>query len=75
MVWPTWIARTVIGGREGNAVFVAVLAAAIVAVMLRLHLWFTSRFYPFELRWLRGRVARWIRAGDWLFAITLMASV
>src|SRR5207253_971959 len=39
MVWPTWIARTVIGGREGNAVFVAVLAAAIVAVTLRLHLW------------------------------------
>ena len=55
MVWPTWIARTVIGGREGNAVFVAVLAAAIVAVTLRLHLWFTSRFYPAELGWARAR--------------------
>ena len=38
MIWPTWMARGVVGGRQGNAVFVAVLAAAVVAVTLRLHL-------------------------------------
>jgi len=44
-----------------------------VAANLRLHLWFTSRFYPAELRWLRARVARWIAGGDWLFALALVA--
>ena len=68
MVWPTWIARTVIGGREGDAVFVAVLAAAIVAVTLRLHLWFTSRFYPAELGWARAHAIGWVLGSDALFA-------
>ena len=72
MVWPTWIARGVIGGQEGNAVFVAVLAAAVVAVTLRLHLWFTSRFYPAELAWARGRAMGWVLASDALFATALV---
>jgi hypothetical protein len=72
MLWPTWIARDVIGGRQGNAVFVAVLAAAIVGVTLRLHLWFTSRFYPAELRWARGRATGWMLASDALFAAALV---
>ena len=49
------------------------LAAVIVAANLRLHLWFTSRFYPGELQWLRARVARWIHGADWLFALSLVA--
>jgi hypothetical protein len=72
MVWPTWMARGVIGGQQGNAVFVAVLAAAVVAVTLRLHLWFTSRFYPAELRWARGRAMGWVLASDALFATALV---
>jgi hypothetical protein len=68
MVWPAWIARSVIRGREGDAVFVAVLAAAIVAVTLRLHLWFTSRFYPAELAWARARAMAWILGSDAVFA-------
>jgi len=36
-----------------------VLAAAIIAVTLRLHLWFTSRFYPAELGWARARAMGW----------------
>jgi len=74
MVWPTWIARSVIGGREGNAVFVAVLAAAIVAVTLRLHLWFTSRFYPAELGWARGRAMGWVLGSDAVFATALVVA-
>jgi hypothetical protein len=72
MTWPAWIARGVMGGKEGNAVFVAVLAAAIVAVTLRLHLWFTARFYPAELEWARGRAAIWVATADWMFAGTLV---
>lgn len=74
MVWPTWVARAVIGGRQGNAVFVAVLAAAIVAVTLRLHLWFTSRFYPAELGWARARALGWVLASDALFATALVVA-
>ena len=74
MPWPTWMARDVIGGPQGNAVFVAVLAGAIVAITLRLHLWFTSRFYPAELGWARGRAAGWVMASDALFAIALVVA-
>ena len=72
MTWPAWIARGVIGGRQGNAMFVAVLSAAIVAVTLRLHLWFTSRFYAAELGWARARAAAWIVAADSVFAGALV---
>jgi hypothetical protein len=71
MVWPAWNARVMIGGRIGGALFFAVLIAVIVATILRLHLWFTSRFYPSELRWARRRTARWTRAADWLFVAGL----
>ena len=73
MVIPAWIARGVIGGLTGRAFFILTLAAVIVAANLRLHLWFTSRFYSTELRWLRARVTRWIHAADWLFGATLIA--
>jgi predicted Ser/Thr protein kinase len=74
MVWPTWLARNVIGGQEGNAVFVTVLAAAIVAVTLRLHLWFTSRFYPAELGWARARATGWRLVSDVIFATGLVVA-
>ena len=35
-------------------------------------LWFTSRFYPAELRWVRPRVRPWTRSADWLFAVSLV---
>ena len=67
MVWPAWNARQIIDGRIGGTLFVAILVAVIVAANLRLHLWFTSRFYPSELRWARRRAGTWIRTADWLF--------
>jgi hypothetical protein len=67
MIWPAWNARQIIGGRLGVALFFAILVAVIVAAILRLHLWFTSRFYPSELRWARRRAGKWIRGADWLF--------
>ncbi len=74
MVWPTWVARNVIGGQEGNAVFVTVLAAAIVAVTLRLHLWFTSRSYPAELGWARTRATGWRLVSDAILALGLVVA-
>jgi hypothetical protein len=46
----------------------------VVAANIRFHLWFTSRFYPVELRWARRRTHRWVRGADWGFVISLAAS-
>ena len=74
MVIAAWRARVAIGGTTGRVIFIATLAAVIVAANLRLHLWFTSRFYPRELPWLRRRVRWWIHGADWLYALTLVAA-
>jgi predicted Ser/Thr protein kinase len=74
MAIPVWHARGLIGGVTGRAIFLVTLAAIIVAANLRLHLWFTSRFYPSELTWVRGRNARWVNAADWVFSLALVAA-
>jgi predicted Ser/Thr protein kinase len=71
MVIPAWYARGQIGGWQGRAFFIALLAAVVVATTARLHLWFTSRFYPSELDWVHRRSSRWIRLADWAFVATL----
>jgi predicted Ser/Thr protein kinase len=73
MVIPAWYAREYIGGVWGRVFFITMLAAVIVAANLRLHLWFTSRFYESELTWVHNRSGRWIRAADWVFAAALIA--
>ncbi len=73
MVIPAWYARGHIGGTVGRAFFITLLAAVIVAANLRLHLWFTSRFYESELISVHDRSGRWIKAADWVFAATLIA--
>jgi len=73
MVIPAWYARGHIGGTWGRVFFITLLAAVIVAANLRLHLWFTSRFYESELTWVHDRSGRWIRAADWVFAAALIA--
>jgi hypothetical protein len=72
MVYPLWIARGVIGGMAGRLLFIAGLTAIIAAVTLRLHLWFTSRFYSGELEWARGRNGRWLMGADALVAAALV---
>jgi hypothetical protein len=71
MIVPAWYARGHIGGWQGRTFFVALVATVVVTVTARLHLWFTSRFYPGELGWVHRQSSRWIRGGDWLFAATL----
>jgi ABC-type phosphate/phosphonate transport system permease subunit len=69
-----WTARRLIDPPWGRTLFIVTLVSVIVAANLRLHLWFTSRFYPAELRWARRRVHRWIRAADWVFVAALAAA-
>jgi predicted Ser/Thr protein kinase len=71
MTIPGWYARGAIGGWQGRTFFITLLAAVVVATTARLHLWFTSRFYPSELEWVHRRSSRWIGVADWAFAATL----
>jgi hypothetical protein len=73
MVVPAWYARGQIGGVWGRAFFITLLASVIVAAILRLHLWFTSRFYEDELTPVHDQSGRWVRIADWVFAATLVA--
>jgi predicted Ser/Thr protein kinase len=72
--WPAWQARGVLGGDTGTGFFITVLAAIVVSAALRLHLWFTSRFYPAELHWVRERSSRWRAAADALFTVALVSA-
>jgi predicted Ser/Thr protein kinase len=73
VVAPAWYARGQIGGWQGRAFFIALVIAVVVAAAARLHLWFTSRFYPGEIEWVYRRSSQWIRVADWLFVATLIA--
>jgi hypothetical protein len=74
MAIPVWNARGLIGGVEGRSIFVITLVAIIVSANLRLHRWFTSRFYPAELAWVRARTYTWITVADWVFAASLVTA-
>jgi hypothetical protein len=72
MMIPLWSARALIGSTAGRALFILGLAAAIVAAILRLHLWFSSRFYASELTWGQRRTSPVLVIADWAFALSLM---
>jgi len=74
MLYPVWRVKQWLGGVEGSLLFFPVLIAVGVAANLRLHLWFTSRFYVSELPDQRRKASRWIRCADWLFAFMLAVS-
>jgi predicted Ser/Thr protein kinase len=72
-LWPAWLGRVTMGGPLGQTFFIAILASVVVSACLRLHLWFTSRFYPAQLSWVRKRSATWITLGDATFAVGLVS--
>jgi serine/threonine protein kinase len=74
MLYPMWRVKQWVGGIEGSLLFFPALVAVGVAANLRLHLWFTSKFYRSELPDQRRRVSRWIRVADYLFALMLAIS-
>jgi serine/threonine-protein kinase len=71
MLYPLWRVKEWLGGVEGSLLFFPALIAVGIAANLRLHLWFTSRFYPMELEEHRRSVFRWIRRADSLFVFIL----
>jgi hypothetical protein len=72
-VYPVWIIRAEI--MWGLFFFFALLICAMVAAVLRGHLWFTSRFYPSLLSPQVGRLKRWIDGLDWTLALFIFAGV
>ncbi len=72
MLIPFWNVRVWVPGPWGSLIFFATVAAVGVSATLRLHLWFTSRFYPGELSAQKGQVSRWVRLGDWSFVAALL---
>ena len=74
MLYPMWRVKQWLGGIEGSLLFFPTLIAVGVAANLRLHLWFTSKYYFSELPNQRRRVWRWIRWADYLFVFILAVS-
>jgi hypothetical protein len=72
MLVPAWLAQQQIGGLEGRSFFIATAVAALVASMLRLHLWFMSRQHAGELPWARRRSAPFIRLADIFLVVSLV---
>jgi len=74
MLYPQWRVKEWVGGIEGSLLFFPLVIAVGIAANLRLHLWFTSRFYYTELAEHRRKVSRWISGADWLFVAVLAAT-
>ena len=69
---PLWVVLGWTPRSIGNALFFGAVAASAVGATLRLHLWFTLRVYPSELRTQRHKTAHWVRGADWTFALILL---
>lgn len=72
LLLPLWQVQSWTPGAIGLALFVTSAATAVALATLRFHLWFTSRFYPNELRLQRARARPWILAAELLFVLLLL---
>jgi predicted Ser/Thr protein kinase len=70
---PAWFARELIGGMPGRTLFFTALGASLVASILRLHLWFTSRTDPGALPAQYRTERRWIVPADAVFGLALVS--
>ena len=72
MLVPVWSLRDEILQPWGRLLFLSLVAAVGVSATLRLHLLFTSHFYPAELTVQRGQVGWPTRTADSIFALLLL---
>jgi serine/threonine-protein kinase len=72
MLYPLWLVREWSSRPYGSLIFFSALLAVGVAANLRIHLWFTSRVYPEELKGQRSMLSSWIQAADYLFTSVLV---
>jgi len=68
---PLWAVRPWLPAAWDPAMFFVALATALVGAPLRLHLVFTSRYYPAELDGHRRRIRAWIARADTVFTLAL----
>ena len=73
MVYPAWAVHKWTG-RYGVVTFLATLAIVIVGGNVRLHLWFTARNYPEQLRAHLATIARLVRVADVAFSLIMIAT-
>jgi hypothetical protein len=73
MVYPAWAVHKWTG-RYGVLTFLATLAIVVVGGNVRLHLWFTSRTYPGQLRAQLARIRRLVRTADVAFSLIMIAT-
>jgi hypothetical protein len=72
MLIPLWSARGLIGGVVARLIFLAALAACVVACGLRLHRWFASRWYVDDFPRVRHRSATPLLMADGAFAAAML---
>jgi hypothetical protein len=73
MVYPAWVVHKWTG-RYGVLTFLATLAIVIVGGNVRLHLWFTARTYPSQLRAQLASIRRLVLAADVAFSLMMIAT-
>jgi tRNA A-37 threonylcarbamoyl transferase component Bud32 len=73
MVYPAWHVHKWTG-RYGVLTFLATLAIVIVGGNVRLHLWFTAKAYPGQLRAQLANITRLVRAADVAFSLIMIAT-
>ncbi len=73
MVWPAWHVHGWTG-RYGVLTFLGTLAIVVIGGNVRLHLWFTARTYPNELRAQLANIWLLVRAADIAFALVMIAT-
>jgi hypothetical protein len=72
MMYPAWRVRSWLPPPAGMLFLFSVLACAVIATSVRLHLWFTARYYATELPEQRARAWPWTRWCDAGFAASLL---
>jgi tRNA A-37 threonylcarbamoyl transferase component Bud32 len=73
MVYPAWAVHKWTG-RYGVLTFLATLAIVVVGANTRLHLWFTARTYPGQLRAQLASIGRMVKAADVAFSLIMIAT-
>ena len=68
---PLWRLRHIAPAGAGVALFLAAVAAVVIAGALRLHLWFAMRQYPEQWIEQHTRARRWMRGADVAFCAVL----
>jgi len=74
MLVPLWVVRSWTPGPLADGWFLGAIATVAVGATLRLHLWFTSRFYAEQLTAQRDRTRRWIQGTDWALVLWLFCA-